>query len=71
MCEARLRRQGSGITVSADDNRFMATLGPQQDKFPFVYVYDRTQGCRWLNTETGEVGGQWGPKAAFLFQIAF
>ena len=56
------RDRASGITVSADDNRFMATLGPQQDQFPFVYVYDRTQGCRWLNTETGEIGGQWGPK---------
>ncbi len=53
---------GSGITVSADDNRFMGTFGPKQDEYPFVYVYDKTQGCRWLNMETGEVGGQWGPK---------
>ena len=63
--------RGSGITVSADDNRFMATLGPQQDKFPFVYVYDRTQGCRWLNTETGEVGGQWGPKGSISIPDRF
>lgn len=53
---------GSSVTVSADDSRFMETLGPQQDEFYMVYVYDRTQGCRWLNTQTGEVGGQWGPK---------
>jgi len=49
-------------TVSADDNRFMATVGPMQDKNYIVYVYDRSQGCRWYNTQTGEVGGQWGPK---------
>jgi hypothetical protein len=50
------------VSVSADDNRFVTMLGPQQDKDYLVYVYDRTQGCRWYNTETGEIGGQWGPK---------
>lgn len=53
---------GHSVTVSADDNRFMSTLGPQQDKNFLVYVYDRTQGCRWYNTQTGEIGGQWGSK---------
>ncbi len=56
------RETGHAITVSADDNRFMTVLGPQQDKNRFVYIYDRTQGCRWINTETGEIGGEWGPK---------
>lgn len=53
---------GHTISVSADDNRFMTTLGPQQDKNYLIYIYDRNQGCRWFNTETGEIGGQWGPK---------
>lgn len=53
---------GHTITASADDNRFMTTLGPQQDLNYLVYVYDRTLGCRWLNTQTGEIGGAWGPK---------
>jgi len=53
---------GGSPTVSADDNRFMTSLGPVQDKNYIVYVYDRTQGCRWYNTQTGEVGGQWGPR---------
>ncbi len=53
---------GSSVTVSADDNRFMETIGPQQDEYYMVYIYDRTKGCRWLNTQTGEVGGEWGPK---------
>ena len=56
------RDSGHSVTVSADDNRFMTTLGPQQDRNYMVYIYDRTQGCRWYNTATGEIGGQWGPK---------
>lgn len=53
---------GHNVTVSADDSRLMATLGPKQDDNYIIYVYDRAQGCRWYNTETGEIGGQWGPK---------
>jgi hypothetical protein len=53
---------GQTITVSADDNRFMTSVGPEQDKNYMIYVYDRSQGCRWYNTQTGEIGGQWGPK---------
>jgi hypothetical protein len=56
------RDSGHSITVSADDNRFMTTLGPLQDENYLVYIYDRTQGCRWYNPQTGEIGGQWGPK---------
>jgi hypothetical protein len=26
----------------------------------FVIVYDKTLGCRWYNTQTGQIGGQWG-----------
>jgi len=54
--------RGHNIGVSADDSRFMSTLGPKQDENYLVYIYDRSQGCRWYNTQTGEVGGQWGPK---------
>jgi hypothetical protein len=53
---------GSSISVSADDRRFLTIFGPQQDKNFLVYIYDRAKGCRWLNTQTGEVGGEWGPK---------
>lgn len=52
------------LTVSTDDNRFMTTLGPLQDENYLIYVYDRKQGCRWYNTATGEVGGDWGPKGS-------
>jgi hypothetical protein len=62
---------GHTVTVSADDNRFMATLGPVQDKNYIIYVYDRTLGCRWYNTETGEIGGQWGPKGTISIPDRF
>lgn len=53
---------GHSITVSADDERMSTSVGPQQDENYLVYVYDRKRGCRWYNTETGEIGGQWGAK---------
>jgi hypothetical protein len=37
-------------------------LGPQQDTDYLVYIYDRARGCRWYNTQTGELGGEWGAK---------
>jgi hypothetical protein len=58
-------------SVSADDDRFAAVLGPQQDKNYVVYVYDRRQGCRWYNTQTGEIGGQWGPKGTISLPDRF
>ena len=62
---------GIDVSLSAGDRRLMGVFGPQQDKDPYVYVYDRKQGCRWLNTLTGEVGGQWGPKGAISFGDRF
>jgi len=53
---------GRAISVSADDQRAAMVLGPEQDTDYLVYVYDRTKGCRWYNAQTGEIGGQWGPK---------
>jgi hypothetical protein len=53
---------GSDVSVSADGRRFMAVIGPQQDRNYLVYIHDREAGCRWYNTKTGEIGGQWGPK---------
>lgn len=60
-----LRLEGSDkasvVSVSGDDKRLMTALGPQQDKYYIVYIYDRALGCRWYNTQTGEIGGKWGP----------
>jgi hypothetical protein len=53
---------GHAISVSADDQRMAMVLGPEQDIDYLVYIYDRTRGCRWYNTQTGEMGGQWGAK---------
>jgi hypothetical protein len=53
---------GHAISVSADDRRMAMVVGPQQDTDDLIYVYDRVKGCRWYNTQTGEIGGQWGTK---------
>jgi hypothetical protein len=49
------------VTVSAGDGRIsISEGGPQVDKHMFVIVYDKNLGCRWYNTQTGQIGGQWG-----------
>lgn len=63
--------QGHDLTVNADDSRFMTVLGPRQDESDLVYIYDRRQGCRWYNTQTGQVGGQWGPKGTISLPDRF
>jgi hypothetical protein len=50
------------VSLSLDDSRVaISEGGPQSGKDIFVVVYDKSLGCRWYNTETGEIGGQWGP----------
>jgi hypothetical protein len=50
------------VSLSATDQRIsISEGGPESGKDPFVVVYDKTLGCRWYNTETGQIGGQWGP----------
>jgi hypothetical protein len=50
------------ITTSKDDNRIVISAGGNQfSNRPFVIVYDKKLGCRWYNTQTGQVGGSWGP----------
>jgi hypothetical protein len=49
------------VSVSLDDNRVsISEGGTQSGKHMFVVVYDKKLGCRWYNTQTGVIGGQWG-----------
>jgi hypothetical protein len=49
------------ITASAADNRIVISEGAKAfGTYMFVTVYDKRLGCRWYNTQTGEIGGQWG-----------
>jgi hypothetical protein len=49
------------VTPSLDDNRLsISEGGPEAGKHMFVVVYDKRLGCRWYNTQTGQIGGQWG-----------
>jgi hypothetical protein len=55
------------MAVTADDERLLTYIGgSSQDLDSYVYVFDRGRGCRWLNTQTGQVGGQWGPNGPSL-----
>jgi hypothetical protein len=49
------------VSLSGNDSRVsISEGGPEVGKHPFVIVYDKTLGCRWYNTQTGQIGGQWG-----------
>jgi hypothetical protein len=49
------------VTLSLDDNRVsISEGGSESGKHMFVVVYDKRLGCRWYNTQTGQIGGQWG-----------
>jgi hypothetical protein len=55
------------VSVSSDDTRFsISEGGRQQGSHPFVIIYDQNFGCRWYNTQTGQIGGQWGPSGTAL-----
>jgi hypothetical protein len=56
------KQSSSDTTVSHDDNRIVISAGGNAfGNRPFVIVYDQKLGCRWYNTQTGQIGGQWGP----------
>jgi hypothetical protein len=50
------------VTVSKDDQTFSTSfsLTGVAGSAVWVVVWNRTQGCRWLNTQNGQVGGEWG-----------
>ncbi len=51
------------VRSSLDGRRFsISEGGAQSGQHMFVVVYDKKLGCRWYNTQTAQIGGQWGPK---------
>jgi len=60
-CVAGLSGTAESLSISGDDARLTGVFGGGDEAAPnYVYVHDRNLGCRWYNTVTGEVGGQWG-----------
>jgi hypothetical protein len=60
-----LVRSGDDVTPSLDDRRLsISEGGPSFGEHMFVVVYDKSLGCRWYNTQTGQIGGQWGESGA-------
>jgi len=51
--------KGGGTYLSHDDQRILDIVGGVQDSNMYVYVWDRTLGCRWLDTQNGTASG-WG-----------
>jgi hypothetical protein len=50
-----------GISASYNDRRLsIAEGGKASGAHMFVIVYDQRLGCRWYNTQTGQIGGPWG-----------
>jgi hypothetical protein len=59
---AGLHVTSSDISISADENRVEINAGGNQPgNRTFAIVYDKQLGCRWYNTQTGQIGGSWGP----------
>lgn len=67
------------ISPSYNDARISISEGGTQfGKHMFVIVYDKMLGCRWYNTQTGQIGGQWGatgtavgPEISYLIRHAY
>lgn len=56
-----LVRSDDDVSLSHDDGRVsISEGGPEGGKHMFVVVYDKVLGCRWYNTQTGQIGGAWG-----------
>ncbi len=53
------------VNLSENDARVSISEGGNEfGHHMFAVVYDKKLGCRWYNTQTGEIGGQWGPTGA-------
>ena len=49
------------MAVSRDEQTFVVAAGTgTQGSAVYAIVYNRTNGCRWYNTQTGQIGGNWG-----------
>jgi hypothetical protein len=62
----------SDISISGDDNRIEINAGGTEfGNRTFVIVYDQQLGCRWYNTQTGQIGGAWGPVGQAIVPDSF
>jgi hypothetical protein len=55
------------VTPSLDDGRISISEGGPFGADMYVIVYDKKLGCRWYNTQTGQIGGAWGPSGNATF----
>lgn len=49
------------VSLSFNDRRIsISEGGPDSGDDMYLIVYDTKLGCRWYNTQTGQIGGKWG-----------
>lgn len=49
------------VSLSFGDGRIsISEGGSESGNHMYVIVYDKKLGCRWYNTQTGQIGGAWG-----------
>jgi hypothetical protein len=54
--------QWEELAVSHDEQTFVVAAGTgDQDTADYLIVYNLAKGCRWYNTKTRQIGGNWGP----------
>jgi len=54
-------RSDDDVSSSGDDRRVAISEGaPDSGDDMYIVVYDKKLGCRWYNTQTGQIGGYWG-----------
>ena len=49
------------VSLSLDDTRMSISEGGSEfGQHMFIAVFDKNLGCRWYNTQSGQIGGAWG-----------
>lgn len=60
------------LAVSRDEQTFAVGAGTgSQGSAVYVIVYNRANGCRWYNTQTRQIGGNWGASGTATTPNAF
>jgi hypothetical protein len=48
-----------GTGLSSDDSTVIASIGPLQDRDPYIVVWNAAKGCQWMNVQTWQVSQGW------------
>ena len=57
--------------LSSEDNTEIASIGPAQDRDPYIVVWNAAKGCQWLNVQTWQVSRGWNTGLSDPISIAW